>query len=63
MDMGMVMGVVRALLAALGGYAVAKGWFDSATVNSLVGAGTVIATAVWSVYSKTPMPGVDSPKT
>lgn len=45
-------GIVRAVLAALGGYLVGKGYFDQAAVNELVGAGVVIATGVWSVLNK-----------
>lgn len=45
-------GVVRAILAALGGIAVAKGYVDSATMTTLVGAATTIAVAVWSVIAK-----------
>ena len=45
-----IQGVVRALLAAAGGFAVAKGWFDSAMANDLTAAVLVIGSAIWSVY-------------
>ena len=45
-------GVVRTILAAVGGFAVARGWLDSETAVSLAGAGAAIAVAVWSVKSK-----------
>lgn len=47
-----VYGVARAVLAALGGFVVAKGWIDSETAVSLAGALATVATAVWSVRSK-----------
>lgn len=45
-------GVVRTILAALGGFAAARGWVDSETAVSLAGAGATIAVAVWSIQSK-----------
>jgi hypothetical protein len=45
-------GVVRTLLAAVGGVAVGKGWVDSETAVALAGALATIVTAVWSVRSK-----------
>lgn len=50
--MELLLGVVRALLAATGGYVVNKGIADQATVDSIVGALVVIATGGWSIYSK-----------
>lgn len=47
-----VFGVTRTLLAALGGFAAAKGWIDSETAVSLAGALATIIVAVWSVKSK-----------
>lgn len=47
-----IFGVVRAVLAAVGGWAVAQGWVDESTVEQVVGAVLVIATAAWSVRSK-----------
>ena len=47
-----VYGVARAILAALGGFVVARGWIDSETAVSLAGALATVAAAVWSVKSK-----------
>ena len=47
-----VYGVVRAVLAAVGGFVVARGWIDSETAVSLAGALATVAAAVWSVKSK-----------
>lgn len=45
-------GVARAVLAALGGIVVGKGWLDNETVMALVGAGATVVAAFWSVKSK-----------
>lgn len=47
-----VMGVARAVLAALGGVAVGKGWIDQETAVSLAGALATVVAAVWSVKAK-----------
>lgn len=47
-----VYGVARAVLAAIGGFVVARGWIDSETAVSLAGALATVAAAVWSVKSK-----------
>lgn len=47
-----VYGVTRTILAAVGGFAAAKGWIDSETAVSLAGALATVAAAVWSVKSK-----------
>lgn len=47
-----VYGIARAVLSAAGGFVVARGWIDSETAVSLVGAFATIAAAVWSVKSK-----------
>jgi len=52
MTADMVKGIVRAVLAALGGYVAAKGWFDAAGWNEIVGAVPVVIAAIWSVASK-----------
>lgn len=48
----MVWGVARAVLAAAGGYLVAKGMIDAATVETIVGAIGTIFAAAWSIWSK-----------
>ena len=45
-------GIVRALVAAAGGYFVGRGLVDGETVATIGGALATIATAVWSVWSK-----------
>jgi hypothetical protein len=45
-------GIVRALVAAVGGYLVGKGLADAETVAAVAGAAATIAAAVWSVLSK-----------
>lgn len=47
-----VAGVVRAILAGVGGYFVGRGLIDSANVEIIGGAIATIVTAVWSVWSK-----------
>lgn len=47
-----VAGIVRAVIAALGGYLVGKGVTDAATVTAVAGAMATVAAAVWSVYAK-----------
>ena len=51
MNKDQILGVVRALLAAGAGYLAASGLIPAETVNELVSAALVIATAVWSVAS------------
>lgn len=50
-------GIVRAVLAALGGYLVGKGVIDNETANNLAGAAVVIVTGVWSVLNKKKLTG------
>jgi hypothetical protein len=47
-----IAGVVRAIVAALGGFLVAKGVTDAETVAAVTGAAATLAAAVWSVLSK-----------
>ncbi len=47
-----VLGVVRALLAALGGWAASRGYVDSETAVAVGGAVITIIAAVWSVKAK-----------
>ena len=48
----MTWGVVRAVLAAGGGYVVGKGIVDQSTVNDVIGALGILFAAGWSVASK-----------
>jgi energy-converting hydrogenase Eha subunit C len=47
-----IWGVVRTVLAAGGGYIVAKGYIDNATMTSLIGAVGTIFIAGWSIWAK-----------
>jgi hypothetical protein len=48
----MVWGVARAVLAAGGGYLVAKGMIDSGTLETVLGAIGTIFAASWSIWAK-----------
>jgi len=52
MNQDQVSGIIRALLAALAGYAAGKGIVSSDMANELVGAGVTVGVAIWSVLSK-----------
>ena len=52
MNKDMIWGVVRAVLAAGGGYFVGAGVLDQSTVNDIVGAIGILFAAGWSVYAK-----------
>lgn len=45
-------GIARAILAAIGGVLVTKGYIDNATMLAIVGALVTILTAGWSIYQK-----------
>lgn len=47
-----ISGIVRALVAAAGGYAIGKGWADAELVATVGGAAATIIVAVWSVIAK-----------
>ena len=47
-----VAGIVRALIAAIGGYFVGRGLADAETIAAVSGAAATLAAAVWSVYAK-----------
>ncbi len=47
-------GIVRAIVAAAGGYAIGQGWADAQLVAAVGGAAATIAVAVWSYRSKKP---------
>jgi hypothetical protein len=52
MTQDQVGGVVRALVAAAGGYFVGQGLVDAETMLTVGGAITTLVVAVWSIYSK-----------
>jgi len=45
-------GIVRALVAAAGGYFVGQGLVDAETMMTVGGAITTLVVAIWSIYSK-----------
>jgi hypothetical protein len=45
-------GILRALIAGIGGAAVAAGKADPATVETIAGATAVVGAAGWSIWSK-----------
>lgn len=47
-----IWGVVRTILAAVGGYFVAKGKVDDATIQQILGGLGTIFVAGWSIFSK-----------
>lgn len=47
-------GIIRTILAAFGGWVVAKGYVDDATLQTILGAAGTIFVAVWSVFAKRP---------
>ena len=47
-------GIVRAIVAAAGGYFVGQGLIDAQTMMTIGGGITTIAVAIWSIYSKRP---------
>jgi hypothetical protein len=52
MNAEQIAGIVRAVVAAIGGYLVGKGIADAETIAAVAGAAATIAAAIWSVYSK-----------
>ena len=49
-----VWGIVRTILAAVGGLAVGKGWISNDLLTAILGGGGTIFVAIWSVFSKKP---------
>ena len=49
-----IWGIARAVLAAVGGYFVAKGQISADWLNTVLGAGGTLFVAVWSVFAKKP---------
>ncbi len=44
-------GIVRSVLAAVGGWAIGKGYIDSATATTISGSAVTIVVAAWSYYT------------
>jgi hypothetical protein len=49
-----VWGVVRTILAAIGGWAVTKGYVSTDLLTAILGGAGTIFVAVWSVIAKKP---------
>lgn len=49
-------GIVRAIVAAVGGYLVGKGFADAETVATLSGLAATAGAAIWSYLSKKQKP-------
>ena len=49
-------GIVRAIVAAVGGFLVAKGVIDAETVATLAGVAATAGAAIWSFLSKRDKP-------
>jgi hypothetical protein len=47
-----ILGLLRTVLAALGGLMVAKGLVSSDTLNQYIGAFMIVVPAIWSVWEK-----------
>ncbi len=47
-----VWGIARTILAAAGGWFVAKGYLDNETLAAILGGSGTVFVAVWSVMSK-----------
>ena len=54
MNKDQISGLLRTLLAAGAGYAVATGRVDQETANQIVGGAVAIGVALWSFFSKKP---------
>lgn len=52
MNADMLSGVVRAGVAALGGYLVSKGKLSVEDFNTIMGAATTLFVAGWSIFAK-----------
>ena len=51
MNADQIGGIVRAILAAVGGYFVGKGLIDASTMTAIGGAVATLAMAAWSLMS------------
>ena len=51
MNSDQIGGILRAILAALGGFVIAKGYTDAATFATVSGAIVALGVALWSVRS------------
>ena len=47
-----ILGLIRHALTLVGGYVIAKGYTDDATVTTIIGSAVALIGAVWSVVEK-----------
>lgn len=47
-------GIIRAILAAIAGFFVSKGWVDNTTALAITGAVATVIVAVWSYFTNQP---------
>lgn len=52
MNADQIWGIARAILAAVGGYFVAKGTIDADWLNTVLGGVGTVFVALWSVFAK-----------
>lgn len=52
MDGEQIWGIVRTILAAVGGWAVGKGYLDNDLLTAILGGGGTLFVAAWSFFSK-----------
>lgn len=51
MNSDQITGIIRAILAAVGGLLVQRGYVDSQNLNIIIGAVMTIGAAAWSVHN------------
>lgn len=51
MNSDQIGGIVRAILSAVGGYFVGKGFLDASTLTTIVGAVTTLIVTGWSLWT------------
>lgn len=54
MSADQITGIIRAVLAAIGGFILAKGWVNAETWAWLVGGITTVVPVIWSTWSNRP---------
>lgn len=54
MTVEQISGVVRAVLAAVGGFVLGKGWLDASTWNWIVGGIVTVVPVIWTFIANRP---------
>lgn len=54
MDTNQIQGIVRAIMAAIGGFILAKGWVNAETWAWIVGGVATVVPTVWTWFSNRP---------